>query len=97
MIIQTAVRGASILFRGTVLNEDGDAIAPTSVTIRIKQGRTKTVNADMTEDAGAFIYRLETLEFQKNELLDWYINARGADDVSVSASGSIMLTGNTAV
>lgn len=97
MIIESAVRGSSILFSATFLDEEGATMAPTSVTIRVKQGKTKTINAAMTEDDGAFKYRLVTLEFQKNEPLDWYINARGADNVSVTASGSITLTGNSAV
>lgn len=96
MIIESAVRGSSILFTATFLDEEGGAMSPTSVTIRVKQGKTKTINASMTEDSGAFKYRLQTLEFQKNEPFDWYINAReGAK--SVTASGSIELTGNSAV
>jgi hypothetical protein len=93
-IIKTTPWGSTILFSVTFYDEAGDPIAPTDVTIRVRQGR-KSVEADMTPESEGFSYRLETDGFKPGQIF-WALDATGGGPTKVSEDGSIVLTANPA-
>ena len=88
-------RGASVLFRATFLDENGDPMTPTKVRLRASAGK-KVHEVAMTADGeGGFFSRLDTRLFHGMHV-DWQIRASGGSDTSVSELGTLLLESNKA-